>query len=1320
MKRFVIFALTLFSVTLLLSNMVGAGKIVSLTSVDMDELQKAKMANRDVRWVKGQPSAPAPKVIGGGEVSTDGCNRILTKRTLDNPAVNFGFSDNDSGAIWFQAPGDMKVLAARFMPMNMVGNVIVDIFETPYSGYSGDAVDGDGWLSGGTHPTGLTTPLGAHLAGPFPQAITAADSGQWFTIDLSTPLEFSAGDNFCVSLRYQRTAGWGFASEAPYGGTHCFFKYYAPENAQYSPTGDPGWFLRSYVLWYEVVAEILGDIPPDFGDRTILTTTVSTDPRDVCVSVTDVNCSGGPAGVARVYVHYGTWGEFYGQAELTQVGDEWCGQIPGFSPGDMVNYYYSAEDVEGNTSMTLTYNYYIWEFRETILLVYNSEDFPDGIDSYYMLNTVDACGFPYPYDSWHVPTYGPLLVEVVPLYETIIVAEGSYPASGLPIDVIGDWLAAGTPDSPHNFFLSSQGYGCWWYDCLDTDFGPNDFEYDYLGLSTLGPQEVGGGSTDPYPINPVCTDPYYGDLCAHAGQLLYNPVYEIGQQNWIDNLTANAAGSVCFTDPQTGNDCGVHVEGSGFNTVFLPFDVLSLDWLEPEYDWINFYRNMIDAALDQWDVFVSRDKEQSIQDGFAWLVAQQNPDGSWPCLEGNHVAKTAFAVLKLEDRAFEMGYDPFSEEYVYSSNVIAGLNYLFSMAHPVEIGIQPAGDPDSEGDGSAISIWDVRYHTYETSIAMMAIAGSRYPEMTVTAPGAVNGWTYKKVLQNTVDYFAFGQNDEGPARGGWGYVENHQENDEYYSDNSNSGYAVLGLRYAESEQYGFNCTIPSFVKTELDVWINTIQDPVDGNETDGGSYYRPEYDWCNLLETGNLLFEMAFVGDDVSTQRVIDALDYIERHWDTIHSHGWLGNYQAMYCLMKGFESLNIDAIWVDDIERDWFQELVDFITCSQNDDGSWPQDQWGDELLILSTEWALLTLEKVSPVYVGSVAGHVTADSPEPNTGLLGVSINIDAYEEFTGDLVGTAVTDSNGYYQIDNLPVGDYIITIVTPLGYSATADEIFTTVIRGETVIVDLTLTSVDIIANPRSIGFWKHQVGVALGGKGNARVDAVTLCDYLDLIEVHFNSNAINQVVVYEAPASGLCDDKLEVLKGLLNLKGNVDMTSRAKQQLMALLLNVAAEYISLTEVISEDKATASQAITYSDNLIDDQEGDHETAKTVCDEINNNRLVAAGVIPLETMDIAYKLVPASYSLRQNYPNPFNPSTDIRYQIADSRSPHHTTLKIYNILGQEVRTLVDEVREPGYYTVTWDGRDQYGNEVSSGVYFYRLTAAGITATRRMVLMK
>ncbi|MFQ6093580.1 MAG: FlgD immunoglobulin-like domain containing protein, partial [bacterium] len=97
-----------------------------------------------------------------------------------------------------------------------------------------------------------------------------------------------------------------------------------------------------------------------------------------------------------------------------------------------------------------------------------------------------------------------------------------------------------------------------------------------------------------------------------------------------------------------------------------------------------------------------------------------------------------------------------------------------------------------------------------------------------------------------------------------------------------------------------------------------------------------------------------------------------------------------------------------------------------------------------------------------------------------------------------------------------------------------------------------------------------------------------------------------------------------------------------------------------------------------------------------------------------------VPEDYALEQNYPNPFNPTTSIQYSVVSDQSLPHVTLKIYNILGQEVRTLVDEPKEAGYYSATWDGKDDRGENVSSGIYFYSLHAGDFGETKKMVLMR
>ena len=88
------------------------------------------------------------------------------------------------------------------------------------------------------------------------------------------------------------------------------------------------------------------------------------------------------------------------------------------------------------------------------------------------------------------------------------------------------------------------------------------------------------------------------------------------------------------------------------------------------------------------------------------------------------------------------------------------------------------------------------------------------------------------------------------------------------------------------------------------------------------------------------------------------------------------------------------------------------------------------------------------------------------------------------------------------------------------------------------------------------------------------------------------------------------------------------------------------------------------------------------------------------------------PVAYSLEQNYPNPFNPSTTINYALPVSGN---VTLKVYNLIGQEVASLVNEFQREGSYDVRFDA-----SKLSSGVYFYSLSAGNFTQVKKMMLVK
>ncbi len=96
-----------------------------------------------------------------------------------------------------------------------------------------------------------------------------------------------------------------------------------------------------------------------------------------------------------------------------------------------------------------------------------------------------------------------------------------------------------------------------------------------------------------------------------------------------------------------------------------------------------------------------------------------------------------------------------------------------------------------------------------------------------------------------------------------------------------------------------------------------------------------------------------------------------------------------------------------------------------------------------------------------------------------------------------------------------------------------------------------------------------------------------------------------------------------------------------------------------------------------------------------------------------------LPRAFSLGANCPNPFNPSTTISYSVG-GEAPVPVRLNVFNVRGQIVAALVDRVVAPGQYTVNWDGRGRGGEQLSSGVYFYRLRAGDFSFTRKMVLLK
>jgi hypothetical protein len=366
---------------------------------------------------------------------------------------------------------------------------------------------------------------------------------------------------------------------------------------------------------------------------------------------------------------------------------------------------------------------------------------------------------------------------------------------------------------------------------------------------------------------------------------------------------------------------------------------------------------------------------------------------------------------------------------------------------------------------------------------------------------------------------------------------------------------------------------------------------------------------------------------------------------------------------------------------------------------------------------------------------------------------------------------TDVNGHYSFTGLALGSYKITIVTPAGFAADQETKTASVSMGQPTVVDFQLSCVPIRPDARSHGYWKHQLnsfscnkcgrcgkGKPQGsrldylchkcgrcercGKGEAREthdsylcrecsryerhcggrEHETLDDmlyYISEIDAHFNRNLLNPVkMIVIDPETGEAD-QLKVMDKLLTVNRDGTMRDQAKMQAVALLLNIVSLKISQAQVISADGANVSQAVTYVNQLIMDMvTSNDERAKDIAEYINNGRRVPSGWIPTSTPVIYYerdRYGSIDY-LGKGFPNPFSSAASISFGLKGDGAVS-VDLKVFDVTGRVVKTLVSDALQPGQHSVSWNGMSDEGAKVSSGIYFYELRTPTGVATGKLV---
>lgn len=377
-------------------------------------------------------------------------------------------------------------------------------------------------------------------------------------------------------------------------------------------------------------------------------------------------------------------------------------------------------------------------------------------------------------------------------------------------------------------------------------------------------------------------------------------------------------------------------------------------------------------ALNAASVSAQDPKKEAIEKGLAWLAAEQEDGGAWN-LGSYPVGSTAFAVLKFAHHAKnnrEPRIDPFNPDYEYSDNFVEGLNYIFENARDASVDYV-------NGEGIYFSSGRTMY---ETGIVMMALEASCHPEKIVEVPGSlVNGWRYDEVMQATVDFVAWAQNDDGDARGGWRYEPNSGS-----SDNSVSQWPVLGLMSAA----GWGIEAPGEVKTELeDYWLDFSQggDGCFGYNAPGSYVSGP------VAVTASGLIQLTYCGVTTDDSRWADGRECICKNWGNSN----IGNLYTMYGVMKASMTAQPDEVWwytCTSEDYEWQPLYDEWLIANQDPAGYWGPGPWGDE--ILCTEWALLILQKVVPpppvisVYVDIKPGSCPNPLNKKSKGVLPVAV--------------------------------------------------------------------------------------------------------------------------------------------------------------------------------------------------------------------------------------------------------------------------------------------------------------------------------------------
>jgi hypothetical protein len=361
----------------------------------------------------------------------------------------------------------------------------------------------------------------------------------------------------------------------------------------------------------------------------------------------------------------------------------------------------------------------------------------------------------------------------------------------------------------------------------------------------------------------------------------------------------------------------------------------------------------------------------------------------------------------------------------------------------------------------------------------------------------------------------------------------------------------------------------------------------------------------------------------------------------------------------------------------------------------------------LLTAEIAALFNEGV--LLTGTVTGRITARG----TGLAGVDVKLLDQAALPVPNAEVCTTDADGFYAFADVPIGDYQVMVIEPLGYTADQNPKAVTVSDGETSNVEFSLMQLILSNQAEKWSYWKHQFDQAVRGKASDE-SPEDLGQYIARVQQHYTPHFTF------FPFTSFAD-----WQDVLRRPKENTARDKALAEVAALVLNFASLKLDQYAAITADDRTAGDVLTFVSNLIaSPNSGDieFELAKGIAAMANHGdgHTIEAGVVP--PGNILYKGsasplkwgfdTPESFVLGDNFPNPFNPSTMIRFDLPLQA---FVSLKVYDNVGREVATLVDEEMRAGAHVVSFDA-----TQLSSGMYFYRLCSGTFIQTKKMLLLK